>query len=171
MSASTRGTATRTTGRWPPWSPSWRARRRGWSPLPALAQAIQEHPAVARVRYPGLPSHPQHALARRQMTGFGGVLSVEVKAGRAGAAALLAGLGLAKRAASLGSVSTLVVHPRSMWAGIVDADQLAASGISDGLVRVSTGIEDTADLVDDFLAALDKTADPGQPDGGPRRGA
>ncbi|NYF58067.1 cystathionine beta-lyase/cystathionine gamma-synthase [Micromonospora purpureochromogenes] len=126
---------------------------------------------MARVRYPGLPSHPQHALARRQMTGFGGVLSVEVKAGRAGAAALLAGLGLAKRAASLGSVSTLVVHPRSMWAGIVDADQLAASGISDGLVRVSTGIEDTADLVDDFLAALDKTADPGQPDGGPRRGA
>ncbi|SBT43213.1 trans-sulfuration enzyme family protein [Micromonospora auratinigra] len=122
----------------------------------ALAEALQGHPAVARVRYPGLPSHPQHELARRQMTGFGGVLSVDLAAGRAGAAALLAGSALAKRAASLGSVSTLVVHPRSMWAGIVDAAQLAASGIGDGLVRVSTGIEDTADLVADFLAALDK---------------
>lgn len=91
------------------------------------------------------------------MTGFGGVLSVELKAGRAGVAALLAGL----RLASLGSVSTLVVHPRSMWAGIVDAEQLAASGIGDGLVRVSTGIEDTADLVHDFLAALDNAADQG----------
>ncbi|TYB35420.1 hypothetical protein FXF50_23600 [Micromonospora sp. AP08] len=90
------------------------------------------------------------------MTGFGGVLGVELTAGRAGAAGLLAGLTLAKRAASLGSVSTLVVHPRSMWAGIVDAAQLAAAGIGDGLVRVSTGIEDTADLVDDFLAALDR---------------
>jgi methionine-gamma-lyase len=122
----------------------------------ALARVLEEHPAVARVRYPGLPSHPQHALARRQMTGFGGVLSVDLRAGRAGAAALLDGLRLAKRAASLGSVSTLVVHPRSMWAGIVDPEQLAATGIGDGLVRVSTGIEDTADLVADFLAAADK---------------
>ncbi|MFR9778055.1 trans-sulfuration enzyme family protein [Micromonospora sp. MS34] len=122
----------------------------------ALARALEGHPAVARVRYPGLPSHPQHELARRQMAGFGGVLSVDLAAGRAGAGALLSGLRLAKRAASLGSVSTLVVHPRSMWAGIVDAEQLAATGIGDGLVRVSTGIEDTADLVDDFLAALDK---------------
>ncbi|MDG4801916.1 aminotransferase class I/II-fold pyridoxal phosphate-dependent enzyme [Micromonospora sp. WMMD980] len=120
----------------------------------ALAEALADHPAVARVRYPGLPSHPQHELARRQMTGFGGVLGVELAAGRDGAAALLAGLRLAKRAASLGSVSTLVVHPRSMWAGIVDAEQLAAAGIGAGLVRVSTGIEDTDDLVADFLAAL-----------------
>ncbi|WP_433550420.1 trans-sulfuration enzyme family protein [Micromonospora zamorensis] len=129
----------------------------------ALARALEEHPAVARVRYPGLPSHPQHALARRQMTGFGGVLSVDLRAGRAGAAALLDGLRLAKRAASLGSVSTLVVHPRSMWAGIVDPEQLAATGIGDGLVRVSTGIEDTADLVDDFLAAADKATAAGGP--------
>lgn len=64
-----------------------------------------------------------------------------------------------KRAASLGSVSTLVVHPRSMWAGIVDAAQLAATGIGDGLVRVSTGIEDTADLVDDFLTAVEKVGE------------
>ncbi|MFY1594491.1 trans-sulfuration enzyme family protein [Micromonospora sp. WMMD737] len=120
----------------------------------ALARAVEGHPAVRRVRYPGLPTHPQHELAGRQMTGFGGVLSVELRDGRA-AAGLLDGLRLAKRAASLGSVSTLVVHPRSMWAGIVDAEQLAATGIGEGLVRVSTGIEDTEDLVADFLAALD----------------
>ncbi|MEU6077216.1 PLP-dependent aspartate aminotransferase family protein [Micromonospora sp. NPDC047074] len=120
----------------------------------ALARAVEGHPAVRRVRYPGLATHPQHALAARQMTGFGGVLGVELRDGRA-AAGLLANLRLAKRAASLGSVSTLVVHPRSMWAGIVDAEQLAATGIGEGLVRVSTGIEDTADLVGDFLAALD----------------
>ncbi|MFV2114056.1 trans-sulfuration enzyme family protein [Micromonospora sp. LOL_025] len=120
----------------------------------ALARAVEGHPAVRQVRYPGLPTHPQHELAGRQMTGFGGVLSVELRDARA-AAGLLDGLRLAKRAASLGSVSTLVVHPRSMWAGIVDADQLAATGIGEGLVRVSTGIEDTEDLVADFLAALD----------------
>ncbi|RLK09951.1 methionine-gamma-lyase [Micromonospora sp. M71_S20] len=120
----------------------------------ALARAVEGHPAVRRVRYPGLPTHPQHELAGRQMTGFGGVLGVELRDGRA-AAGLLDGLRLAKRAASLGSVSTLVVHPRSMWAGIVDAEQLAATGIGEGLVRVSTGIEDTEDLVADFLAALD----------------
>ncbi|MCX4387875.1 PLP-dependent aspartate aminotransferase family protein [Micromonospora peucetia] len=120
----------------------------------ALARAAEGHPAVRRVRYPGLPTHPQHELAGRQMTGFGGVLGIELRDGRA-AAGLLTGLRLAKRAASLGSVSTLVVHPRSMWAGIVDAEQLAATGIGEGLVRVSTGIEDTKDLVADFLAALD----------------
>ncbi|MDT0528070.1 PLP-dependent aspartate aminotransferase family protein [Micromonospora sp. DSM 115977] len=120
----------------------------------ALARAVEGHPAVRRVRYPGLPTHPQHELAGRQMTGFGGVLSVELRDGRT-AGGLLDGLRLAKRAASLGSVSTLVVHPRSMWAGIVDAEQLAATGIGEGLVRVSTGIEDTEDLVADFLAALD----------------
>ncbi|MEU9510374.1 PLP-dependent aspartate aminotransferase family protein [Micromonospora sp. NPDC048170] len=120
----------------------------------ALARAVEGHPAVRRVRYPGLPTHPQHELAGRQMTGFGGVLGIELRDGRA-AAGLLDGLRLAKRAASLGSVSTLVVHPRSMWAGIVDAEQLAATGIDEGLVRVSTGIEDTEDLVADFLAALE----------------
>ncbi|MBQ1075003.1 PLP-dependent transferase [Micromonospora sp. C31] len=125
----------------------------------ALARAVEGHPAVRQVRYPGLPTHPQHELAGRQMTGFGGVLSVELRDGRA-AAGLLDGLRLAKRAASLGSVSTLVVHPRSMWAGIVDAEQLAATGIGEGLVRVSTGIEDTEDLVADFLAALDAAARP-----------
>jgi cystathionine beta-lyase/cystathionine gamma-synthase len=124
----------------------------------ALARAVEEHPAVARVRYPGLPSHPQHDLAARQMSGYGGVFSLDLAGGRAAASTLLAELRLAKRAASLGSVSTLVVHPRSMWAAIVDAEQLAGIGISDGLVRVSTGIEETADLLADFTRALDVVA-------------
>ena len=121
----------------------------------ALAQALQAHPAVERVRYPGLPSHPQHELATRQMSGFGGVLSVDLRGGRPAVTALLDGLRLAKRAASLGSVSTLVVHPRSMWAGIVDPVRMAGTGIGEGLIRVSTGIEDTDDLVADFNRALD----------------
>ncbi|HEY0699644.1 MAG TPA: aminotransferase class I/II-fold pyridoxal phosphate-dependent enzyme [Micromonospora sp.] len=124
-----------------------------------LARVLREHPAVERVRYPGLPSHPQYELATRQMTGFGGVLGVELRGGRAAAGALLDNLRLAKRAASLGSVSTLVVHPRSMWAGIVDTEQLAGTRIGEGLVRVSTGIEDTEDLVADFVTALDSVAD------------
>ncbi|MFI9639020.1 trans-sulfuration enzyme family protein [Micromonospora sp. NPDC051925] len=124
----------------------------------ALARAVEQHPAVARVRYPGLASHPQHDLAAKQMSGYGGVFSLDLAGGRPAAAALLAELRLAKRAASLGSVSTLVVHPRSMWAGIVDADQLADTGIGEGLVRVSTGIEETPDLVADFTRALDLVA-------------
>ncbi|WP_229403449.1 trans-sulfuration enzyme family protein [Micromonospora okii] len=124
----------------------------------ALARALEAHPAVARVRYPGLPSHPQHDLAARQMSGYGGVLSLDLAGGRPAAATFLAELKLAKRAASLGSVSTLVVHPRSMWAGIVDAEQLAGTGIGEGLVRVSVGIEDTPDLLADFTRALDAVA-------------
>ncbi|MGC4808251.1 trans-sulfuration enzyme family protein [Micromonospora sp. DT233] len=124
----------------------------------ALARALEAHPAVARVRYPGLASHPQHDLAARQMSGYGGVFSLDLAGGRAAASTLLAELRLAKRAASLGSVSTLVVHPRSMWAAIVDVEQLAGIGISEGLVRVSTGIEETADLLADFTRALDVVA-------------
>ncbi|WFE56007.1 PLP-dependent aspartate aminotransferase family protein [Micromonospora sp. WMMD712] len=124
----------------------------------ALARELEAHPAVARVRYPGLPSHPQHDLAAKQMSGYGGVFSLDLAGGQPAAATLLAELRLAKRAASLGSVSTLVVHPRSMWAGIVDTAQLAATGIGEGLVRVSTGIEDTADLLADFTRALDAVA-------------
>ncbi|WP_432898204.1 PLP-dependent transferase [Micromonospora matsumotoense] len=91
------------------------------------------------------------------MSGHGRVFSLDLAGGQP-AAALPAELRLAKRAASLGSVSTLVVHPRSMWAGIVDADQLADAGIGEGLVRVSTGIEEIPDLVADFTRALDLVA-------------
>ncbi len=89
------------------------------------------------------------------MSGFGGVLGVELAGGFEAAAALLAGLRLARRSASLGGVGTLAVHPASMWRGIVGEEQIATTGIALGLVRVATGMEDTADLVADLLAAAD----------------
>jgi methionine-gamma-lyase len=126
----------------------------------ALARALNEHPAVARVHYPGLPSHPQHALAARQMNGFGGVLGLELAGGFEAADAFLGGLRHARRSASLGGVGTLAVHPASMWRGMLSEEQLAASGVPLGLVRLAAGIEDAADLVADALAAADAVARP-----------
>lgn len=123
----------------------------------ALAHALEKHPAVARVHYPGLPSHPQHKLATAQMEGFGGVLGVEFTGGFAQADAFLSNLRLFYRAASLGGVESLAVHPASMWAGMVDDQQIAASGVPLGLVRLAAGIEATADLVDDALTAADSS--------------
>ncbi len=121
----------------------------------ALARAVAEHPAVRRVHYPGHPEHPQHDLAASQMTGFGGVLSFEVHGGHAAAEAFIARLAYAKRAGSLGSVESLVVHPAAMWAGSLDSDALANAGIDPALVRFAAGIEDTDDLVADVTRALD----------------
>ena len=121
----------------------------------ALARAVADHPAARRVHYPGLPTHPQHAIAASQMTGYGGVLSFELHGGYAAAEAFIAALEYAKRAGSLGSVESLVVHPAAMWAGTLDSDSLAQAGIDPGLVRLAAGIEDTADLVTDVVTALD----------------
>ena len=122
----------------------------------ALAQALREHPAVARVHYPGLATHPQHALAAGQMSGFGGVLALELAGGFAAADAFVGGLRYARRSASLGGVESLAVHPASMWRGMLGEEQIAASGVPLGLVRLAAGIEDTADLIADVLAAADK---------------
>jgi methionine-gamma-lyase len=122
----------------------------------AIADAANEHDAVARVHYPGLPSHPQHALAVRQMAGFGGVVAMEMKGGFDAAVELLASLHYPRRSASLGGVESLAVHPAAMWRGMLNEDQLAASGIPPGLVRIAAGTEDTDDLVDDVLQALDR---------------
>ncbi|MGI5242024.1 trans-sulfuration enzyme family protein [Dactylosporangium sp. CA-139066] len=124
----------------------------------ALAEALHEHPAVARVHYPGLPAHPQHALASRQMSGFGGVLGIELAGGFEAADAFLGRLRYARRSASLGGVESLAVHPASMWRGMLSAEQIAASGVAPGLVRLSAGTEDTADLVADALAAAGPAA-------------
>ena len=121
----------------------------------ALAEALSGHPAVARVHYPGLPGHPQHALAASQMTGFGGVLAVEFAGGFEAADAFLGRLRYARRSASLGGIESLAVHPASMWRGMLSQDQIAASGVPLGLVRLAAGTEDTADLVADVLAAAD----------------
>jgi methionine-gamma-lyase len=120
----------------------------------ALATALASHPAVERVHYPGLASHPQHALASSQMDGFTGMLSVELRGGAPAAERLIASLRLATRAASLGGFETLVVHPASMWSLQLSPEVRAATGIHDGLVRISVGLEDEVDLLADFAQAL-----------------
>jgi methionine-gamma-lyase len=127
----------------------------------AIAEALESHSSVARVFYPGLASHHQHALAVERMTGFGGVLGVELAGGFEAADAFLGHLRYSRRAASLGGVESLAVHPASMWRGMLDEAQIAASGVPLGLVRLAAGIEDTADLVADVLAAADAVSSVG----------
>ena len=122
----------------------------------ALAQFLESHPKVEKVNYPGLESHPQHSLARRQMKGFGGVMSVELKGDEHTAAKLINSLKLATCAVSLGGVDTLIVHAATMWGHQHSVEQRRAAGISDRLVRISVGIEDEQDLISDFAQALEK---------------
>jgi methionine-gamma-lyase len=121
----------------------------------AVAQALQSHPAVASVSYPGLPSHPQHALALKQMRGFGGVMGIRLKADYAGTARFVASLELARQAVSLGGVDTLIVHAAAMWAGTLSDEALVAAGIEPGLVRLSVGLEHPDDLIGDLRRGLD----------------
>ncbi|MDT7808300.1 MAG: cystathionine gamma-lyase [Acidobacteriota bacterium] len=121
----------------------------------ALARFLEAHPKVERVYYPGLESHPQHELARTQMSGFTGMLSAELRGGFETAERFISSLKLATNAASLGGHETLIVHPAAMWRGYMTAEQLRARGLSDSLVRISIGIEDERDLIADFARALD----------------
>jgi methionine-gamma-lyase len=125
----------------------------------ALAEALSEHPAVARVHYPGLPGHPQHALAASQMRGFGGVLAVELAGGYQAADNFIGRLAYFRRSASLGGVESLAVHPAAMWRGMLSEQHIAASGVPSSLVRLAAGTEDTEDLVADVLAAADTVAE------------
>lgn len=119
-----------------------------------LAEVLAGHPRVAAVHYPGLPAHPQHALAARQMSGFGGVLSFELRAGAPASAAFVERLRLFDLAPSLGGVHSLVVPPGAMLAGVLDDEALAAGGAPPGLIRLAVGLEHPDDLADDLLAAL-----------------
>ena len=121
----------------------------------ALAQFLAVHAKVRHVNYPGLPSHPQHDLAKRQMRGFGGMLSFDLGSLEA-ARRVLNGVRLCALAESLGGVETLISHPATMTHASVPAAHRAALGITDGLVRISAGIEDIDDLRDDLAQALDK---------------
>ena len=121
----------------------------------AMAQYLEAHPKVVRVNYPGLPSHPQHALARTQMRGFGGMIAFDVGS-LEGARRLLNSVRLCALAESLGGVETLISHPATMTHASVPADRRAALGITDGLVRISVGIEDIDDLKADVGQALDR---------------
>ena len=119
-----------------------------------LAEFLSAHRKVAKVHYPGLKSHPQHQLARRQMKGFGGMLSVEIKGTTKDAMKFTESLKVATLAASLGGVGTLVSQPYNMTHAQMSAKERALTGIPETLVRVSVGIEDTDDLVEDFRRAL-----------------
>jgi len=119
-----------------------------------LAEFLTSHPAVKRVLYPGLPSHPQHQLAKRQMSGFGGMLSFELKGGYDAADRCLNRLRLALRAPSLGGVETLAVHPAMNFLHYMTLEEAESIGITPGLLRISVGIEGTEDLIADFDQAL-----------------
>jgi cystathionine gamma-lyase len=120
----------------------------------ALAEWLEKHPKVERVAYPGLASHPQHALAKRQMKGAGGMVSVWLKGGFEAAKDFMGKLELFACAESLGGVESLANHPAVMTHASVPADRRAALGVTDNLVRLSVGVEDLADLRAELEAAL-----------------
>ena len=121
-----------------------------------LAAALEAHPSVEHVFYPGLASHPQHALAARQLRDFGGTLAFEVAGGLEAGSRVAEALELGWIAGSLGSVMTLVAHPASTTHRQVDPEVRRAAGIGDGLLRVAVGLEDPDDLIEDFTRALEK---------------
>jgi methionine-gamma-lyase len=120
-----------------------------------IARWLESRPEVAWVRYVGLPSHPQHELAAKQMTGFGSMISFELKGGMEAGRTLMDSVRLAMLAVSLGGVETLIEHPASMTHAGVPRKEREEAGISDGLVRYSVGIEDTADIIEDLRRALE----------------
>jgi cystathionine beta-lyase/cystathionine gamma-synthase len=120
----------------------------------ALAEFLASHPKVKHVHYPGLPSHPQHALARKQMCGFGGLISIELGSLER-ARILLESVRLMSLAESLGGVETLVSHPATMTHASVPPERRREIGVTDDLVRISVGIEDVDDLREDLAQALD----------------
>jgi cystathionine gamma-lyase len=120
----------------------------------AVAEALAGSRKVARVLYPGLDSHPQHPLAARQMSGFGGMLSVDLRGGMPEVRRFLRHLKVFTLAESLGGVESLVDHPASMTHASVPRAERESHGVTDGLVRLSCGIEDPADLAEDVTAAL-----------------
>lgn len=123
-----------------------------------LAHDLESHPAVAQVYYPGLDSHPQKALAGRQMKAFGGMIAIELKGGLAAGKAFMDAVDLVTRAVSLGDAETLVQHPASMTHSSYSPEQRASHGFTDGLIRLSVGLEDYDDLHADLIGALDQQA-------------
>ncbi len=121
----------------------------------AVAQFLEQHPGVLRVSYPGLASHPQHAIAKKQMSGFGGMISFEVKGGIEAGARLMDRLQLCSLATSLGDARTLISHPASTTHSVVSKEQRELQGVTDGLVRLSVGLEDVEDIIADLRQGLE----------------
>jgi methionine-gamma-lyase len=123
-----------------------------------IARWLQQQPEVASVRYIGLESHPQHRLAKRQMSGFGSMIAFELKGGFEAGRRLMDNVKLATLAVSLGGVETLIEHPASMTHACMRPEDRRAAGFTDGLVRYSVGIEDVDDLIEDLSQALKVSA-------------
>jgi cystathionine gamma-lyase len=120
----------------------------------AVARFLQGHPQVATVSYPGLPSHPQHELAKRQMSGFSGMVSFTLKGGAEAAYAAVQKTRVFAFAESLGGVESLITHPATMTHAAIPREQREARGVTDGLMRLSVGIEDRDDLIADLDRAI-----------------
>ncbi|RBP37249.1 methionine-gamma-lyase [Garciella nitratireducens DSM 15102] len=121
-----------------------------------VAEYLEQHPLIERVYYPGLPSHPQYELAKKQMRGFGGMISFELKGGVREGRTLMDNVRLIGLAVSLGCVDSLIQHPASMTHSPVPREERLAAGITDGLVRLSVGIENVEDIISDLEQALKK---------------
>jgi methionine-gamma-lyase len=119
-----------------------------------IASALENHPAVEKVIFPGLSSHPQHELATQQMTGFGNIISFNIKGGFDAAKRMLNSVELCALAVSLGCVHTLIQHPASMTHSSYSAEELANAGIANNLIRISIGLEDYEDIWSDLNQAL-----------------
>jgi cystathionine beta-lyase/cystathionine gamma-synthase len=122
----------------------------------ALGEFLESHPAVARVLYPGLDSHPQRDVAKRQMTNGGTVLTFELAGGLEAGRQFVERVEVAQVAPSLGGPETLVVHPPTMTAATLTPDERAAMGIGEGMIRVSVGLEHADDVIADFRQSLDQ---------------
>ncbi len=122
----------------------------------AVAEFLEAHAKISRVIYPGLASHPQHAIAKAQMTGFAGMISFELKGGLEAGKTVMNAVELCGLAESLGAVETMITHPATMTHVEVPVEERHARGLSDGLVRLSVGIEDVEDIIADLEQALAK---------------
>jgi cystathionine beta-lyase/cystathionine gamma-synthase len=122
----------------------------------AVAEYLKGHPRITAVHYPGLPSHPQHALARRQMRDFGAVVSIELDGGHAEAARFAEALQFFSIAASVGSTESLVLPPQLLHSADYTAEQRPVSLVGKGTLRLSIGLEDATDLIDDLRQALER---------------
>ena len=122
-----------------------------------VAQFLAAHPAIERVYYPGLPTHPRHQLARKQMRGFGGMVSFELRGGAAAGARLVDSVRLITLAVSLGGAESLIVHPASTTHGMLSEEALKAAGLTPGLLRLSVGLEEPLDIIRDLAQAIEKS--------------
>jgi len=120
------------------------------------AEFLEQHSAIAKVYFPGLKSHPQHDLAAKQMSGFGGLLTFELKGGYDAGTAFIENLEFVQNAASLGGVFSVVIQPAVMFGGRLSPEQVKEQGIAPGLIRFACGIENTADLIADIGQALER---------------